>query len=77
MLNALLYGPNPKFDDFIEKIKYDIDSVIVLNNDMLYDDLATSVFAKYNNMVASDKYYKLDPKYSKIFALTKTSTVLK
>ena len=54
MLNALLSGPNTKFNDFIERIKDDIDSGIGLNNHMSHDDLATAARAKYNNMVASN-----------------------
>ena len=71
MLNALLSGPNPKFGAFIEQIKYGIDSGIGLNNHMLHDDLTTAACAKYNNIVSSNKYYKLDPKDAKILALTK------
>ena len=56
MLNVLLYVPNPKFYDFIERIKDDIDSGIGLKNHMSHDDLATADRAKYNNMVASNEY---------------------
>ena len=41
MLNELLSGTNTKFNAFIKRIKYDIYSGMVLNNHMLYDDLAT------------------------------------
>ena len=53
MLNDLLSGPNPKFNDFIKRIKYDIDLGTVLNNHMLHDDLATAARVKFNNIVAS------------------------
>ena len=43
---------------------------------MSHDDLATAARAKYNNMVDSDKYYKLDPKDAKILALKKKLTAL-
>ena len=76
MLNALLSGPNPKFNAFIEWIKDAIDSGIGLNNHMSHDDLATVARLKYNNMVASDKYSKLDPKDAKILAQTKKVTAL-
>ena len=76
MLNALLSGLNPKFNAFIERIKDDIDSGIGLKNHMSHDDLATAAHAKYNNMVASDEYSKLDPKDANIFALTKKVTAL-
>ena len=76
MLNALLSGPNLKFNAFIERINYDIDSGIGLNNHMSYDDLTTAARAKYNNMVASEKYSKLDPKDAKIIALPKKVTAL-
>ena len=71
MLNTLLSGPNPNLDAFIQRIKDYIDSGILLNNHMLNDDLATAACAKYNNIVSSNKYYKLDPKDAKILALTK------
>ena len=77
MLNVLLYVPNPKFYDFIERIKDDIDSGIGLNNHMSHDDLSTVARLKYNNMVASDKYSKIDPKDAKIIALTKKVTAIK
>ena len=76
MLNALLSGPNPKFGAFIEQIRYGIDSGIGLNNHMLHDDLTTAARAKYNKMVDSNKYYKLDPKDAKIIALTTKVTAL-
>ena len=76
LLNALLYGPNPKFNTFIKRIKDDIDSGIGLNNHMFHDDIATAARAKYNNMVSSDKYSKLDPKYAKVLALTTKVTAL-
>ena len=76
MLNALLSGLNPKFNAFIKRIKDDIDSGIELNNHMLHDDLATAARAKYNNMVASDEYSKLDPKDAKILALTTKVTAI-
>ena len=70
MLNMLLYGPNPKFNAFIKRIKDDFDLVIGLNNHMARDDLATAAHATYKNMVASNNYYKLDPKDANILALT-------
>ena len=76
MLNALLYGPNPKFNACINKIKDDIDSGIRLNNHMLHDDLQNSYRVKYNNTVASDEYSKLDPKKTNILALTKKVNAL-
>ena len=76
MLNALLSGTNPKFNAFIYRIKDDIDSGIGLNNHMLYDDLATKARARYNNMVASNEYSKLDPKYAKILVLTTKVTAI-
>ena len=77
ILNVLLSGPNPKFNYFIKIIKYYIDSGIGLNNHMSHDDLATAARAKYNNMVDSNEYSKLDPKYSKILALTTKFTAIK
>ena len=46
MSNALLSGPNPKFNAFIKRIKYDIDAGIGFKNDMFHDDLATETHAK-------------------------------
>ena len=76
MLNVLLSGPNPKFNSFVDRIKDDIDSGIRLNNHMSHDDLATAARAKYNNMVASKKYSKLDPNDAKILVLTTKVTAL-
>ena len=76
MLNALLSGPNPKFNHFIKQIKDDIDFGIGLNNNMSHDELAAAAQAKYNNMVASDEYSKLDPKDAKILSLTTKITAL-
>ena len=76
MLNALLSSPNTKFNASIERIKDDIYSGIVLNNNMLHDYLATVAHAKYSNMVASDKYSKIDPKDANILSLTTKFTAL-
>ena len=76
MLNTLLSGPNPKFNDFIERTKDDIDQGIGLNNHMLHDDLATAACVKYNNMVASNEYYKYYPKDANILDLTTKVTAL-
>ena len=69
-MNALLSGPNPKFNAFIERIKDDIDSGIRLNNHRLHDDIATTSHTKYKKMVASDEYSKFDRKDAKILSLT-------
>ena len=50
---------------------------IGLNNHILHDDLATAARVKYNNIFASDKYSKLDPKDAKIIALRTKFTALK
>ena len=76
MLNALISGPNPKFNDFIERIKYGIDSGIGLNNNISHDDIETAVDTKYNNMVDSEKYSKFDPKDAKFISLTTKVTAL-
>ena len=60
-LNTLLYGPNPKFKAFIKRIRDGIDSGTGLNNNMSHDDLTTAARVKFNNMVASEKYSKIDP----------------
>ena len=44
---------------------------------MLHYDLATSARTKYNNMVPSDKYSKLDPKDANILSLIKKITAIK
>ena len=44
---------------------------------MSHDDLASRASAKHNNMVASNEYSKLEPKYAKILALTKKVTAIK
>ena len=75
-MNALLPGPNTKFNDFIKRIKDDIYSGIGLNNHMSHDDLTTASCAKYNNMVASGKYSKPNPKDANILALTTKVTAL-
>ena len=69
-LNALLSGPNAKFNAFIERIKDDIDSQTGLNKTMSFDELCTRARSKYNNMDACDEYSKVDPKDAKILALT-------
>ena len=61
-LNALLSGPNAKFNSFIELIKDDIDSKTGLNKTMSFDELCTTARSKYNNMDACDEYSKVDPK---------------
>ena len=43
---------------------------------MSHDDLAIAARAKCNNMVTSNKYYKLDPKDANIIALPKKVTDL-
>ena len=75
-MNALLSGPNPKFNAFIERIKDDIDSGIRLNNNISHDDLATAAHKKYNNMVASDECSKLDTQDTTTIASTTKITAL-
>ena len=75
-MNAILYGPNTKFNAFIKIIKDDIDLDIILNNHTLHDDLANAARAKYNKMVASDEYYELDTKDANIFALMTNATAI-
>ena len=69
-LNALLSGPNAKFNAFIERIKDDIDSQTGLNITMSFGKLCTAARSKYNNMDAWDEYSKVDPKDATILALT-------
>ena len=51
-LNALLSGPNAKFNEFIERIKDDIYSQTGLNKNMTFDEICTAARSKYNNMDA-------------------------
>ena len=44
---------------------------------MLHDDLATASSEKYNNIVASKEYSKIDPKDAKTLALTTKVTAIK
>ena len=76
MLNSLLSDLNTNFSAFIKRFKDDIDSGIGLNNHMSHDDLATAARAKYNTMVDSNEYYKLDHKNAKIFTLTTRVTAI-
>ena len=69
-LNALLSGPNSKFNAFIERIKDDIDLQTSLNNNMTFDELCTADRSKYNNLDSCDEYSKVDPKDAMIIALT-------
>ena len=75
-MNATISVPNPRFNAFIERIKYDIDPGTILNNHMLHDDLVTAARAKFNNMVASYKFSKIDPKDANILSLTIKVTAL-
>ena len=72
----LLSGPNPNFNAFIKQIKDDIDLGMVLNNHMSHDDLATAAHAKFDNIVASNEYSKLDTRDVKILVLTTKVTAL-
>ena len=72
----LLSGPNPNFNPFIEQIKDDIDLGMVLNNHMSHDDLATAAHTKFDNIVASNEYSKLDTRDVKILVLTTKVTAL-
>ena len=47
-----------------------------MNNHLVHDDLSTVACAKYNNIVASYEYSKLDPKDGKNIALTTKVTAL-
>ena len=53
-LNALLSGPNAKFNELIECIKDDIDSQTGLNKTMTFNELCTAACSRYNNMDACD-----------------------
>ena len=61
MLTALLSDQNTNSNDFIKLIKDDIDLGTGLNNHISHDDLTTAACVKFNNMVASEKYSKIDP----------------
>ena len=55
-LNTLLFGPNDKFNAFIERIKDDIDLQTGLNKNMTFNEFCTAACSKYNNMDACDEY---------------------
>ena len=63
-------GPNAKFNEFIKRIKDDIDSQTGLKKTMSFDELCTTARSKYNNMDACNEYSKVDPKYANIISLT-------
>ena len=64
-----MYGPNAKFNAFIERIKDYIDSQTGLNKTISFDEICTATRSKYNNMDACNKYSKVDTKDAKILAL--------
>ena len=68
-LNTLLSGPNAKFNSCIKRIKGDIDSQTGLNKNMAFDQICCAARSKYNNMEASNKYSKFDPKNATTMAL--------
>ena len=54
IFKALLTGPNAQFNNFITRIKDDVESGIGTNARISPDQLITACRSKYNNMVTDD-----------------------
>ena len=55
-LNALLSGPNAKFNAFIERINDDLDPQTGFNQTMSFEKIWSAARSKYNKMDACDEY---------------------
>ena len=70
LLDALASGPNHMFNDFVQRIKDDVESGIGANSNISPDSLITAARTKFNNMEENDLWNKVDPRDAKIMALT-------
>ena len=69
-LNSLLSGPSADFNSYIKRIKDDIDSQTGPHANISFEDLCLAARNKYLNMEAAQEYTVVDPKDSRIMALT-------
>ena len=67
---ALLSGPNHSFNDFVQRLKDDVESGIGPNRNIDADTLITAARTKFDNMDKQKLWNKVDPRDAQIMALT-------
>lgn len=78
VLDALATGPNADFNNFIQRIQDDVESGIGVYHEITPDTLISASRSKYNNMVDKDVWGLVDPRDTKMLALTtKIDSLLK
>ena len=70
VLDALTTGPNAHFNNFIQRIQDDVESGIGVYHDITPDTLISASRSKYNNMVDKEVWGQVDPRDTKMLALT-------
>jgi len=70
VFSALLSGPNANYNDFIQRIKDDVESGIGANRNIDADSLIAAGRTKYTNMESQKLWNKVDPRDAQIMALT-------
>ena len=70
VFSALLSGPNANYNDFIQRIKDDVESGIGVNRNIDADSLIAAGRTKYTNMDSQKLWNKVDPRDAQIMALT-------
>ena len=69
-IQALLTGPNDDFNQFMKRIKQDVESGTGVHKNDTFKDVLDAARALYNNMDESDEWNKVNPTDAKLLALT-------
>lgn len=69
-ITALKSGPNDQFNSYIDRINDDIEAGSGQYRDLEWSDIIKSARSKYNNMLTTKEWTKVDPRDAKLMALT-------
>ena len=69
-INALLSGPDEDFNNFVKRIKGEVDSGMGPQANITFNQLVGASRKYYQNQVAQGLYGKVDPRTTQIMALT-------
>lgn len=77
LMNALMSGPNAKFNNYIDRINDDIEAKSGPYKDYTVDTIISAATTKYETMDRTGDWSKVDPRDAKLLALTTESSTLK
>ena len=77
IFDALLSGPNAKFNTHFEMIKTDVQSGMGFHSNITAKKLLTAAQTLFNNLESTDEWTKVDPKEARLLALQTELTQVK